>query len=37
MEVLVQGKQIKGVTELLLSQGVPKRWIEAVDLSDKKK
>ncbi|KAF7980428.1 hypothetical protein HWV62_38262 [Athelia sp. TMB] len=31
--VLVQGKQIEAVTELLVSMGVPKRWIEAVDLS----
>jgi translation initiation factor 2D len=37
MEVLVQGKQIKAVTEFLIEQGVPKRWIAAVDLSDKKK
>ncbi|KAF8591696.1 hypothetical protein K439DRAFT_1401788 [Ramaria rubella] len=37
MEVLVQGKQIKPVTELLVAQGVPKRWIEVTDLSDKKK
>ncbi|KAG2031767.1 hypothetical protein BDR03DRAFT_927535 [Suillus americanus] len=27
MEVLVQGKQIKEVTEFLASQGVPKRWV----------
>lgn len=37
MEVLVQGKQIKAVTALLLSRGVPKKWIEAADLSEKKK
>jgi translation initiation factor 2D len=37
MEVLVQGKQIKAVTTLLLSRGVPKKWIESVDLSEKKK
>jgi len=37
MEVLVQGKQLKPVTDLLLAQGVPKRWIEATDLGDKKK
>ncbi|KAG1744397.1 hypothetical protein EDB19DRAFT_1695106 [Suillus lakei] len=28
MEVLVQGKQIKEVTELLASRGVPKRWVQ---------
>ncbi|KAG1774733.1 hypothetical protein EV702DRAFT_1280422 [Suillus placidus] len=27
MEVLVQGKQIKEVTEFLASRGVPKRWV----------
>jgi translation initiation factor 2D len=37
MEVLVQGKQIKAISELLLSKGVPKKWIEAVDMTDKKK
>ncbi|KAG0700484.1 hypothetical protein DFH29DRAFT_931661 [Suillus ampliporus] len=31
MEVLVQGKQIKAVTEFLASRGVPKRWMETVD------
>jgi translation initiation factor 2D len=36
LEVLVQGKQIKAVTELLISKGVPKKWIEAADLSGKK-
>lgn len=29
MEVLVQGRQIKEVTEFLVSQGIPKRWIHA--------
>jgi translation initiation factor 1 (eIF-1/SUI1) len=29
LEVMVQGKQIKAVVELLLSKGVPKRWIQA--------
>ncbi|KIJ34908.1 hypothetical protein M422DRAFT_34849 [Sphaerobolus stellatus SS14] len=29
MEVLVQGKQIKAVTDFLISQGVPKKWIES--------
>ncbi|KAI0077630.1 eukaryotic translation initiation factor SUI1 family protein [Panus rudis PR-1116 ss-1] len=38
MEVMVQGKQIKAVTDFLISKGVPKKWIEAADLSaDKKK
>lgn len=37
MEVLVQGKQIKAVTEFLIAQGVPKMWIESVDLSEKKR
>lgn len=36
VEVLVQGKQVKAVTELLLAQGVPKRWIETVDISERK-
>jgi translation initiation factor 2D len=36
LEVLVQGKQIKAVVELLVSKGVPKKWIEAVDVVDKK-
>jgi translation initiation factor 2D len=35
-EVLVQGKHVQTVTELLLSKGVPKKWIEATDLSGKK-
>jgi translation initiation factor 2D len=37
LEVLVQGKQIKAVTDLLIGRGVPKKWIESADLSDKKK
>jgi len=37
IEVHVQGKHIKAVTELLLSQGVPKNYIIAEDLTDKKK
>lgn len=36
MEVLVQGKQIDAVVELLVSKGVPKKWIETADLSGKK-
>ncbi|KAI0651354.1 eukaryotic translation initiation factor SUI1 family protein [Trametes meyenii] len=37
LEVMVQGKQIKSVTELLITRGVPKRWIEASDQSGSKK
>lgn len=37
MEVMVQGKQIATVTDFLMSKGVPKKWIVAADLSDKKK
>jgi translation initiation factor 2D len=37
MEVLVQGNQIRAVTELLISKGVPKKWIESLDLSKRKK
>ena len=37
MEVLVQGKQIKVVVELLVKRGVPKRWVEAMDLTEGKK
>ncbi|KAG6330594.1 hypothetical protein ID866_8497 [Astraeus odoratus] len=36
MEVSVQGKQIKAVTNFLHSRGVPKKWIEAVDQTGKK-
>ncbi|EEB89986.1 hypothetical protein MPER_11865, partial [Moniliophthora perniciosa FA553] len=36
LEVLVQGKQAKAVTEYLLGKGVPKKWIEVVDMSGKK-
>lgn len=34
---MVQGKQIQVVLELLGSLGVPKKWIEAVEMTDKKK
>ena len=34
---MVQGKQIKAVTNMLIARGVLKRWIEAADLSDAKK
>ncbi|KAF9238328.1 hypothetical protein BU15DRAFT_47811 [Melanogaster broomeanus] len=36
LEVLVQGKQVKAVTEFLFSRGVPKKWIETADLTGKK-
>jgi translation initiation factor 2D len=37
LEVLVQGKQIKAVVDLLLAKGVPKKWIETLDLTAEKK
>ncbi|KAI0830089.1 eukaryotic translation initiation factor SUI1 family protein [Trametes gibbosa] len=37
LEVMIQGKQINAVTDLLLARGVPKRWIESADLSIAKK
>ncbi|KAH9887063.1 eukaryotic translation initiation factor SUI1 family protein [Cubamyces lactineus] len=37
LEVMVQGKQIKGVTDLLAARGVPKKWIESVDKTASKK
>ncbi|RDX44971.1 eukaryotic translation initiation factor SUI1 family protein [Lentinus brumalis] len=37
LEVMVQGKQIKSVTDLLMARGVPKKWIQAEDQSNKKK
>ncbi|KAI9454256.1 hypothetical protein BJY52DRAFT_767203 [Lactarius psammicola] len=36
-EVMVQGRQTQVVLELLDSLGVPKKWIEATGLKDKKK
>ena len=36
-EVMVQGQQIKVVTDFLISKGVPKRWIESSDTTHKKK
>lgn len=36
-EIMVQGPQIKHVTEMLLSQGVPKKYIEVVDKTGKGK
>lgn len=35
-EVLVQGKQIKPAIDFLLARGIPKRWIETADLTEKK-
>ena len=37
LEVMVQGKQIKAVTDMLVARGVPKRWIESSDQSEQKK
>ncbi|KAH9856271.1 eukaryotic translation initiation factor SUI1 family protein [Lenzites betulinus] len=37
LEVMIQGKQIKAVTDLLITRGIPKKWIEAADLSVAKK
>jgi len=37
MEVMVQGKQIKAVTDLLLAKGIPKRWIQGADVTAEKK
>lgn len=36
-EVVVQGKQHKAVTDLLIAKGVPKQWIEAKDATAGKK
>ncbi|TFK37567.1 hypothetical protein BDQ12DRAFT_736100 [Crucibulum laeve] len=36
MEVLIQGKQGKAVTEYLTAKGIPKKWIEVMDISGKK-
>ncbi|EED83598.1 hypothetical eukaryotic translation initiation factor eIF1/SUI1 [Postia placenta Mad-698-R] len=36
-EVMVQGKQIKAVADLLVAKGVPKKWIESADMTEKKK
>lgn len=35
MEVLVQGKQVKAVLEVLGGRGVPRKWVDA-DGGDKK-
>jgi len=37
MEVLVQGKQGKAVTEYLINKGIPKKWIVVDDSTGKKK
>lgn len=34
---MVQGKQLKAVTDLLMAKGVPKQWIEAKDITTVKK
>lgn len=36
-EVFVQGKHLKIVMDLLMEQGVPKKWIDSRDLTTKKK
>jgi translation initiation factor 1 (eIF-1/SUI1) len=36
-EVMVQGKQVSAVLELLGSLGVPKKWIEVSETAVKKK
>ncbi|THH08838.1 hypothetical protein EW145_g2443 [Phellinidium pouzarii] len=36
-EVMVQGKQIKAVADMLQAKGVPKKWIESEDMTEKKK
>ena len=36
-EVMVQGKQMQVVVEMLGNLGVPKKWIEVADTTDKKK
>jgi len=35
-EVLIQGKHLKIVTDFLQSKGVPKKWLEASDITGKK-
>ncbi|RPD60842.1 eukaryotic translation initiation factor SUI1 family protein [Lentinus tigrinus ALCF2SS1-6] len=37
LEVMVQGKQIKAVTDLLIARGMPKKWIQCEDQSEQKK
>ena len=35
-EIMIQGKQLKAVTDLLIAKGVPKQWIEIKDTTGKK-
>lgn len=35
-EIMVQGPQIKNITELMISKGVPKRFIDTIDKTAKK-
>ena len=35
-EIMVQGSQVKVITEALLERGVPKRWIKEADGGKKK-
>ncbi|KAK7676959.1 hypothetical protein QCA50_020077 [Cerrena zonata] len=37
LEIMVQGKQLKAVTNLLVSKGIPEKWIECSDQSHAKK
>ncbi len=37
LEVMVQGKQIKNVTEFLLARGIPKSWVASSDQASGKK
>jgi translation initiation factor 2D len=37
LEVVVQGKQIRPVTDMLVSKGVPEKGVEAADMTTKKK
>jgi len=37
LEVLVQGKQGKAVTEYLMGKGILRKWIELEDTTEKKK
>ncbi len=37
LEVMVQGKQITAVCDLLVEKGIPKKWIESEDQTEKKK
>lgn len=37
LEVLVQGSHTKAAMDLLMAEGVPKKWIETTDATSKKK